>query len=87
MWFNHGGYMGGNLGFFGFGLGVIFNLIFWALIIWGVYVLIRKLSENGEIMNRKKDDSAMDILKERFAKGEISKEEFEEKKNVLIKNQ
>ncbi|MCR8560812.1 SHOCT domain-containing protein [Mucilaginibacter sp. BJC16-A38] len=35
---------------------------------------------------RKKKDSPFDILRKRFAAGEITKEEYEEKKQVLEKN-
>jgi putative membrane protein len=34
---------------------------------------------------RKKKDSSLDILKKRFASGEINAEEFEERKTVLEK--
>ena len=35
---------------------------------------------------RNKKDTPLDILKKRFARGEIMKEDFEEKRNILNKN-
>ncbi len=78
----------------GFGLfGELFSLIFWVLIIWLVVSLIRhKHSGKGACCGSvalensccgKKVDNATEILRERFAKGEVSKEEFEEKLQVL----
>ena len=68
------GMMGYGLGFHGFGW------IFWLLIIGLIFFLIR----SGSDSSNKSDKSALDILKERYAKGEISKEDFEEKKKHLI---
>ena len=68
------GMMGYGVGFHGFGW------IFWLLIIVLIFFLIRSASDSSN----KSDKSALDILKERYAKGEISKEDFEEKKKHLI---
>jgi len=35
---------------------------------------------------RRKKETPLDILKRRFANGEITKEEYEEKKNILNKD-
>tara|TARA_R110002111_G_scaffold144021_1_gene210192 strand:- start:691 stop:912 length:222 start_codon:yes stop_codon:yes gene_type:complete len=35
---------------------------------------------------KRKKDSAMEILRERFARGEISEEEFEQRKKLLWEN-
>ncbi len=67
-------------GFFPFHmLGFIAMVIFWGLIIWGIVHLIRKSSHYKE----KSSDRALDILKERYAKGEITKHEFEAMKKDL----
>jgi len=66
---------------------MIFMLLFWGLIIAGLVFLIRWLIQStgdrgysGVSMG----SNAMDILKERYARGEISRDEFESmKKNLL----
>jgi len=72
--------MMGYGGWGGFGFGWIFMIIFWALIILGMVALVRYLR------GTKQNDAGktpIDILKERYAKGEINKKEFEEMKKEL----
>ena len=60
--------------------GSIWMVIFWggliAFIVWGITKLSRR---NGSTPKR----DPLDITKERYAKGEISKEEFEQIKKDL----
>jgi putative membrane protein len=77
MW----GYEG--LGFGGGGMG-IGMLVFWGLIIAAVVMLVRGLgggSSEGEV--RAFHDTPLDILRERYAKGEIDRSEFEAKRREL----
>jgi len=72
----------------GWGLaGGIFSLIFWVLIILVIVALVRwaMWSSRGGRNSWHGEDSAMQILKERYAKGEIDKKEFEEKMKDLNK--
>ena len=76
--FNHMGW-----GWPGFFLGPFFMIIFWIIIAIIVILLFRNY---GERSNAKTESSAMDILKERYAKGEINKKEYEEKKRDINKD-
>lgn len=77
MW-NNGDHWGG---FFPMMMGGgIMMLIFWALVIWLVIYAIRKLSP---IERSKNQDSATDIIRQRYAKGEISVEEYRERLKEL----
>lgn len=73
---------GGNLmmGYGGFGFGWIFMVVFWVLIILGVVILVRYLFSAKQNEFGK---TPLDILKERYAKGEIDKKEYEEVKKDL----
>jgi putative membrane protein len=55
--------------------------LFWGLIIVGVVLGIRWLLNQGK---ESRSDSALDILRQRYARGEINKEEFEARKRDLM---
>jgi len=75
---------GGDFGM-GFGGGWIFMILFWGLIILGVVYFVKMLLGGGS-KEEKKSESAQEVLEKRFARGEMSKEEFEDAIAVLRKN-
>jgi len=88
QWRDHWG-----LGWFGpgmmgserWGVGWIFMIVFWGLVITALIFLIRSLARQSRPGGRQDAgrDPAMEILRQRYAKGEIDKEEFESKKSDL----
>ena len=64
------------------GIGMMFMmLLFWILIIAALVLGIRWLTSQGR---ERPSDSALEILRQRYARGEINKEEFEAKKRDLL---
>ena len=62
----------------GMGWGWIFGLLILIILVWLFY----KTNSLGKRKNVKRK-SALEILKERYARGEIDKKEFEERKKEL----
>jgi len=74
--------MHGDYGWGMGGFGWLFMVIFWVLVVIGIVYLIKLILGSTKVEG--KTETALDILKKRYAKGEISKEEFEEKKKDLV---
>lgn len=73
------------------GGGMILSMIFWVivvgLIIYGIVLFTMKQAAKKENSSavEKREDSSLEILRERFARGEINEQEFEERK-VFLQN-
>jgi putative membrane protein len=74
MWWGHG---------LGFGLGMlVFMVVFWGAIIGVIVWGIRRFSRRCAV-TRSEVSGALDIVKERYARGEISKDQFDQFKKDL----
>jgi putative membrane protein len=67
------------------GFGWILSFLFWLLTIFAVVAIVRSFGhrERDHEGPPHKDKPPLEILKERYAKGDINKEEYEEKKRDL----
>ena len=64
------------------GIGMmVMMLLFWFLVIAGLILAVRWFLNDQK--ERRGHDSALEILRQRYARGEINKEEFESKKRDL----
>lgn len=82
---------------YGFGLfGGLVSLLWWIFVIWAVVMLVNWLmhedrqsyqsnihTHNHNQEQHLKSNPALDILKQRYAKGEVTKEEFEQIKKAI----
>ncbi len=79
MWYWDGMGMGGGWMIFG-GIAMV---IFWAAVIWLVVWGVKKIAHRDNSAGPTGGRTPLDIAKERYAKGEINLEQFEEiKKNL-----
>jgi putative membrane protein len=68
----------------GWAVGMMFmSFLFVAIIVVGVVLLVRSTSRDGQPLRAPGSDRALEILDERFARGEIDQAEYEERRRIL----
>ncbi len=72
--------MYGNHGF----MGGAFMWIFWIAVIVGIIFLVRWVVQQSRPGERKLEESSLELLKKRYARGEIDRNEYEQKKKDLL---
>ena len=75
MMYPHYGFFGG----FGFGILPFLLILGVIFLIWAIFAR-HDASDTGENEKMTEEDTALEILKKRYAKGEITKREFEQMK-------
>lgn len=78
--------MMGGFGMGVFGIGMLMMVLFWVLIIGGAIWLIATLARGSTVTpgsTLPATQNALDVLKARYAKGEITKEQFDQMRHDL----
>jgi len=79
--------MMGGMGFGLLGFGMLLMILFWVLVIGGVVALVVGFTRAGQGQTGPRpaapNQTPLDILQARYAKGEITKEQFEEMRRDL----
>jgi len=70
-----------NNGHYFFGGG--FMWIFWILIIIGIFFVFKNMSGTNSNNSSLDNESPLEILKKRYARGEIEEEEYERRRKEL----
>lgn len=79
------GYGGYGYGMMGYGWGWLMMIGIFILVVLGIIALIRYLQQSARPDRQVTVKTALDILNERYARGEISDEEYQRKKAEVIK--
>lgn len=79
--FGCGQYLG-SLGWWGAPMFMLLHLLFWGAIIFGIVWAVRRIFPAVATMGPRMNESE-EILKRRYASGEITSEEFAQKKKDL----
>ena len=81
MWFNHPWGYGYGYGMMG-GFGWLFMILFLVVIV-GVLIGLFRYLGSGYHMGPTQSRTALDILNERYARGEIDRDEYQQKRGDL----
>lgn len=71
--------MSGSFGFMG-----VFMWIFWIALIVGLFFLVKWIVQQSQPAKQKHEENSLEILKRRYARGEIDRNEFEQKKKDIL---
>ncbi len=82
MWWNCGG-LGAGIGGGWMIFGAVMMVLFWGFVIWLFVWGIRKLTEHDDSRSTVGIQNPLEVAKARYARGEISREEFEQIKRDL----
>jgi putative membrane protein len=88
MWWHGMGWHGYGFGGLGIVFGGLMMLLFWGGLIVLAFFVIRALARSGSDLSAPPlagSNRALDILKERYARGEVTKEQYEQIYQDLIK--
>ncbi len=64
------------------GWGFLWGLLWFGLVIWGVYTLV-KIAGQGGFQGTGGRDAALELLRKRYARGELDQETYERMKRDL----
>lgn len=76
--FHWGEFGGGWMGF-----GYVFMVAIWVLVALGIVALVRWIASLPEGQRGGRGKTPLEILQERYARGEIERDEYEQKKRDL----
>jgi putative membrane protein len=68
-----------DFGWFGMGFGWLFMIVFWGLVLLGIAALVRWLFVRPSGNSGTERKTAVELLRERYARGEIGRDEYEQK--------
>lgn len=68
----------------GWGVGGIWMILVWGLLIVGAVIVARWLLGGASSYGRGTEESPRDILRRRYARGEIDREEYEARRRDLM---
>ncbi|WP_029133566.1 SHOCT domain-containing protein [Sedimenticola selenatireducens] len=80
----------GEFGGWGMGFGFVFMILFWVLVVAGIVALVRWLlpardAAGPRVGELPREKTPLEIVQERYARGEIDREEYEQKRRDLEK--
>lgn len=76
--------MWNDYGWHGYGIGMgLMMILFWTVLIAVIVWLVIALTGRGAQAGASREPSALDILNQRYARGEIDRQDYEQKKKDL----
>jgi putative membrane protein len=82
-----GGWGSGMMGGWGYGGYGVLHMVFWVLIliaiIFGVVWLVRTVATSGTLGASARRSAGLDVLEERYSRGEINRDEYLQKKRDI----